>query len=236
MGCSALLRRRETPLVRPLALAAGLFLLLATSCQAGQSSPPEVPLDNLACVRDDVPADYSPQTSGDFSLGNLADLASDPAQRRTQLHADGVNGGYFSTWRQVVGEPPFPPAIDVLCQVIRFDTAEHAQAFIASLQPSLTDLEDSAISWIPQDGASQVEEIAPGDQSLPMGARAFHLSSADKTTSVSIYAVIAATGPYVQTVWAGDKDGRATLVQATTLEGAITNRATTAPKAISAIR
>jgi len=192
-------------------------------------------LDNLACVRTDLPADYSPQTSGGFSLGNLADLSSDPTRRRTELHADGVGGGYFSTWRQVVGEPPVPPPMDVLCQVIRFGTAGQAGAFVAGLQPDLVDLEDSTISWLPRGGASQVEEVSPGQQSLPAGARAFHLTSADSETSVAIYAVVAATGPYVQTVWVGDREGRATLAQASTLEAAIAERAATARPLTSAI-
>lgn len=183
-----------------------------------------------------MPTGYTPQTSGDFSLGNLADLASDPAQRRTQLHAYGVNGGYFSTWRQTVGEPPFPPAIDVLCQVIRFDTADHAQAFVLSLQPTLTDLEDSTISWVPQGGAGEVQVISDPGPSLPAGARAFHMTSTSTETSVAVYAVYAATGPYVQTVWVGSRTDSATLDEASTIEAAIAGRAATAPKTTSAIR
>lgn len=224
------------PLVRPSALTAALLLvLLGTSCQVGQPSPSEIPLDNLTCLRSDLPENYALQTSGNFSLGNLADLSSDPARRRTELHADGVAGGHFSTWRQLVGEPPFPPPIDVLCQVIRFGTAAQATAFVASLQPDITTIEDTAITWLPQDGASQVEETAPDHQSLPPGARAFHLTSSDRETSIAIYAVIAATGPYVQTVWVGDRDGKATLAQATTLAAGIAKRAASAQPLTSAI-
>ncbi len=235
MGSSVLRPRRGVLLARPSALTAALLLLLlGTSCQVGQPSPSEIPLDSLTCVRGDVPESYSLQASGDFSLGNLADLSSDPAKRRTELHAGGVEGGHFSTWRQMVGEPPFPPPIDVLCQVIRFGTATQAQAFVASLQPNITTLEDTAITWIPQGGASQVEETTPDQQSLPSGARAFHLTSANDETSVAIYAVIAATGPYVQTVWVGDRDGKATLAQATGLEAGIVKRAASAPPLTSA--
>ncbi|HEY5477600.1 MAG TPA: hypothetical protein VIK11_12895 [Tepidiformaceae bacterium] len=215
-------------------MAAGLVMLLGTSCQLGQSSPPEVALDNLACVRADLPQDYSTQASGSFSLGNLADLASDPAARRTELHASGVAGGYFSTWRQAVGEPPFPPAIDVICQVIRFNSADQAKAFVASLQPTLTSLEDSTITWVPRSSIGQVEEIATGQASLPAGARAFHLASANNETSVAVYAVFAATGPYVQTVWAGDSVDSATLAQAATIEAAIAGRAVSAGTPTSA--
>lgn len=235
MGSLARQPRGGTPLARSSALAAGLLLLLGTSCQAGKSSPAEIPLDTLACIRADVPPDYSPQTSGGFSLGNLADLASDPARRRSELHADGVAGGYFSTWREMVGEPPFPPAIDVLCQVIRFGTDDQASAFVASLHPTRADLEDSTIGWLPQGANSQVAEVSTTLQALPSRARAFHLSSGDDSTSVVIYAVVAATGPYVQTIWVGDHDGKATLAQAGALEAAITARAETARSLISAI-
>ena len=231
----SLASQRGTPLARSSALAAGLLLLLGTSCQAGQASPSEVPLDNLACVRSDLPPNYSPQTSGGFSLGNLADLASDPARRRAELHADGVAGGYFSTWREMVGEPPFPAPIDVLCQVISFGTNDQASAFVASMKPDLADLEDSAISWLPQGGASQVDEVSSDLQAQPAGERAFHLTSADKATSVAIYAVIAATGPYVQTVWVGDPEGTATLAQASDVEAALASRAAAARPLTSAI-
>jgi hypothetical protein len=124
----------------------------------------------------------------------------------------------------------------VLCQVIRFDTADHAQAFVASLQPTLTDLEDSTISWVPQGGAGGVQVISDLEPSLPAGTRAFHLTSANNETSVAVYAVYAATGPYVQTVWVGGRADSATLVEASTLEAAIAGRAAAAPKTTSAIR
>jgi hypothetical protein len=200
--------------------AAGLlaFAAMLSACKEGSAGPNELALDKLVCQPGDLPETYRHQAAGNFSLGNLADLAPNPTARRAQLRAAGVKGGYFSTWREAVGDPPFPAAIDIVCQVIRFDTAEEATAFVAAMKPTPGDLATAAISWLPDDDQTAEELPAPAHM------RAFRVSADDPAQRVTIFAVVATNGPYLQTVYAGNAGDRASLDIASTAETALLKR------------
>ena len=203
--------------VAVISLAASLFAgcgILGNSDDSGSG------LANQVCSQDDVPAGFRRQTAGDFTPQNLADLGPGPDQRLRQLAAAGLRRGHFAYWKQNVESPPFDPPLDIVCQVLEFDSAQAATAFVQSLRPEPADLSTTALAWIP-DGSRAVFE-APS--TLPSPARAFEIRAEDSQTSVDISAVVVPDGRYVRTVYLGGNGRRGTIVDAAKVQQQMSSR------------
>lgn len=184
---------------------------LAAGCGgAGTAKDNTTGLENQVCLQQDVPTDFHPQTSGDFTPQNLADLGPGPDQRLRHLAGAGLRGGHFAYWKQSVGSPPFDPPLDIICQVLEFDSEAHAAAFVLAIQPTPSDLVTTALMWLPQGSQTVVEQPA----TLLPPARAFAIRAEDSQTSVDISAVVLPDGNYVRTVYLGGNGRRGSIVDA----------------------
>jgi hypothetical protein len=182
---------------RLLATAAAALLVLSCGNQRNETRPANA-LDSRVCTQDDLGGGYNEETAGNFLPSNLGDLGNDSGAQTRNLVASGLVRGHFAYWKKTPGEPPFEPQTDVVCQVLEFRTGAEAAAFVRSLKPSPESLVPAGIAWLP-DGQREVDEqSAPAE---PAGARAFLLRAQGGGESVAVQAVIAATGPYVRTVY-----------------------------------
>lgn len=206
-------------------LAAGLAFAAASCRSERNTSDPGDLLDQQVCTQSDVGAGYREQTSGDFSLANVADLSSAPDSRRRQLEADGLQRGHFAYWKHTVGSPPFEPPLEIVCQVLEFATGEQARQFVAGLRTEPDDLATSAMTWLP-DGKRTIEEQSPvpGSDPLPAQSRAFHLEARDSNIDVSVYAVVVPVGRYVRSVYVGDGRGSGSLAEALAIQARVSER------------
>jgi hypothetical protein len=204
-------------------VAAVIFGSIAVSCSGGEAAAPDNPLDQMVCRYEDLPEDYQAQTSGDFSVGDLADLAPDASARRKELRAAGLQTGHFSSWRQVVGDPPFDPPIEVVCQAMQFETQDQARQFVNTMRAEPGELATRAITWLPESDrrvADATDQLA----GLPEGARAFRIEAEDEQVRVVLYAVAVANGRYVQSVYVGDRKEHTTLGDAARIASAMLRR------------
>lgn len=195
-------------------------MFLAGCASPGGGDDRVAGLEVQVCLQQDVPADFRRQTSGDFTPQNLADLGSNPKQRLQQLATEGMRGGHFAYWKQTVGSPPFEPPLDIVCQVLEFDSAPAAATFVQTIHPEPADLATTALTWLPV-GSRTVFE-AP--TTLSPAARAFAIRAEDSQTSVDISAVVSADGRYVRTVYLGGNGRRATIVDAEAIQKHIAER------------
>jgi hypothetical protein len=116
-------------------------------------------------------------------------------------------------WKQAVGEPPFAPPLDIVCQVMAFTAEAQAAKFVGGLRPDATDLATTGLTWLPAGSRSVVEEHS-GIESLPRGSRAFRIEAEDSHLRVTVYAVVMPAKARVQTVYIGNRNGAASLSDA----------------------
>jgi hypothetical protein len=205
-------------------LAVGLAFAAASCGSDRNASDPGDVLEQQVCTQSDVGAGYREQTSGDFSLGNVADLSSQPENRRRQLEAAGLQRGHFAYWKHSVGSPPFEPPLEIVCQVMEFKTPEQAQQFVAQLRAEPDDLATSAMTWLPDGKRTIEEQPVHGANPLPATARGFHLEARDSNIDVSVYAVVVPAGRYVRSVYVGDGGGSGSLAEALEVQAQVLER------------
>ncbi len=198
------------------ALILGGATLLASACSGSGSAASAKSLKGQVCTSPDLGQDFRIETQGDFTVGNLADLAADASTRKKALEDAGMEGGYFAYWKHHVGGPPFPPPAEVVCQAMEFATDADAGDFVAAMKPTPEDLATSAIAWVPDSNRKVAEEdLTVGD--LP-SARAFKLTASDSNVSLSLDIVVVASGRYVRSVYAGGERGADELGQAEAIQ------------------
>ena len=195
-------------------------LLLAACAAQGSGEVHVAGLENQVCLQQDVPADFRRQTSGDFTAQNLADLGPNPEQRLQQLATAGMRGGHFAYWKQTVGRPPFEPPLDVICQVLEFDSEVQASAFVDAIRPDPEDLATTALTWFPDGSRTVTEEPT----TLSAAARAFAIHAEDRQTSVDISAVVFPDGRFVRTVYLGGNGRRASVIDAVLIQRRMSGR------------
>ena len=200
-------------------VALGVGASLFAACSSSRESGVGAGLASQVCLQADVPSGFHRQTSGDFTPRNLADLSPSGEARLGQLSATGLRGGHFAYWKQAVGAPPFDPPLDIVCQVLEFDSADHASGFLAGIRPEPGDLATTALVWLPEGARTVNEEPSP----LAAG-RAFAMRAEDSQTSVEISAVVLTDGRYVRTVYFGGNGRHATVAEAGAIQQAMLKR------------
>lgn len=173
--------------------------LLAPACSSGDSHPE---LDSYLCDQSDLGEDYQQLIEGDFSPRDLADLGPDADTRARDFHEAGMQRGRFVLFKQALPKPPFEPPVNVVCQVIEFDSPGSARSWIAGLTPDATVIQTSGIAWIP-DGSREVEELTrlTASQSPATSIRAFRVLADDGTTRMAAAYQFQDSGRYVL-LWA----------------------------------
>lgn len=186
-----------------LALAAGVLSVALAGCSDASESG-DADLDRYLCEQSDLDGRFLQLVSGSFSRDDLGGLGLDPAARKREYRAAGMERGRFVFWKESLPKPPFDPPMNVVCQVLVFGSPQQAADWVASLDADAADLAASGILWLPS-GERVTEEIAP-----IAGARAFKVTAEEGPARVTLVATYAAEGNIVRSVFAGDRDGRVT--------------------------
>jgi hypothetical protein len=178
----------------------GLALLACSDAsEAGDAA-----LDRYLCRQDDLDGRFLELVSGSFSRDDLGGLGLDPEARKREYRAAGMQRGRFVFWKESLPKPPFDPPMNVVCQVLVFESPEQAEDWVASLAADASDVAASGILWLPG-GERTTEEIEP-----IAGARAFSVTAKEGPARVTLIATYATEGSVVTSVFAGDRDGRVT--------------------------
>lgn len=183
------------------AVAAAAIALTACS-DASESG--DAALDRFLCEESDLGGAFLGLTSGSFSETDLGGLGRDPEARKQEYREAGMQRGRFIFWKEKLPKPPFDPPVNVVCQVLVFETNEQASAWVAELDADSDDLAASGIIWLP-DGERLTEEVAP-----IAGSRSFRIAAHEGPARATLFATYAAEGTAVWSVFAGDRDGTIT--------------------------
>lgn len=186
-----------------LGLAVGLLGLVLAGC-SDASEAGDAALDRYLCEQSDLEGRFLPLVSGAFSGDDLGGLGPDPEERKREYRAAGMQRGRFVFWKQGLPRPPLDPPMNVVCQVLVFETAAQAEAWVSALDPDASDVAASGIIWLPgrEREVSEVEPIA--------GGRAFRVVAEEGDARVTLIATYEAEGNIVRSVFAGDRDGTVT--------------------------
>ncbi len=186
-----------------LALAAGIVGVVLAGC-SDASEAGDAALDRYLCEQDDLDGRFLQLVSGAFSGDDLGGLGLDPEERKREYRSAGMQRGRFVFWKQSLPKPPFDPPVNVVCQVLVFETAEQAAGWVAGLDPDASDVAASGIIWLPGE-EREVKEIEPIG-----GGRAFQVTAEEGPARVALIATYEAEGNIVRSVFAGDRDGTVT--------------------------
>ncbi|MBA4179101.1 MAG: hypothetical protein C0506_00790 [Anaerolinea sp.] len=194
------------------------FALAACENERNQSQPGDR-LEQHACTQDDVGAGFNLQTSGDFSPANLADLGYNAPARLTRFRAAGMTRGHFVYWKEIAGKPPFDPPLDIVCQVMEFQSDAQARTFVENA--SLHDITSNLIGWLP--GSYEATPVeAPGASG---SNRTFTLSGDGEAGPVTVAGVVMADGRYVRIVSLGGPGTAPNSIRAEAVQQRIAARA-----------
>lgn len=184
-------------------VAAAILSLLAFAVAGcgntrNETDPADI-LDRQVCTGADVGNGYNHQTSGDFSPANLAAISPDnEAGELKKLEQAGLIGGHFAYWKQVAGHPPFDPPLDVVCQVLEFDSETEAAAFAAG---TAEDVASAVIALLP--ARHTVAEVANVGMTP---SREFAITGDGDAGPTTMTALVVVSGRYVRSVYAGGLD------------------------------
>ncbi len=186
-----------------LALAAGVLSVALAGCSDASESG-DADLDRYLCEQSDLDGRFLQLVSGSFSRDDLGGLGLDPAARKREYRAAGMERGRFVFWKESLPKPPFDPPMNVVCQVLVFESPRQAADWVADLDADASDVAASGILWLPS-GDRTTEETAP-----IAGARSFRVTADEGAARVTLVATYAAEGNTVRSIFAGDPDGRVT--------------------------
>ena len=181
------------------ALAAAAALVFGACGDASESG--DAALDRYLCNESDLGGGFLGLASGSFSETDLGGLGIDPGERKREYREAGMQRGRFIFWKERLHRPPFEPPLNVVCQVLVFETADQAVAWVDSLAADSGDIAASGIIWLP-DGRRHTEEIEPIG-----GARSFRISAEEGPARATLIATYEAEGNIVWSVFAGDSEG-----------------------------
>jgi hypothetical protein len=156
-------------------------------------------LDPYLCTREDVGDEYQELARGNFSPRDLADLGPDADTRVREFREAGMKRGRFAFFKQSLPRPPFEPPIDLLCQVIEFESEAAALAFVEDMEPE-DSLATTAMAWIPENEREFEEEGGSG--STP-GLRMFSIVAGSNETKIYAGMIVGAESNIIRTVAVG---------------------------------
>ncbi len=145
-------------------------------------------LADLACREAQLPAGFERLTFGNLSRDELGREAGAEA-----LASAGVEGGYFTYWKERRDALEDEPAAEIVCQVMAFGADGEAARFVASLPPEAAWLSVTVAGVALAEGAA-ITEVVAGTQE---GVRAFRLVEGE---GLLRHAVLTARGRFVLSV------------------------------------
>jgi hypothetical protein len=121
-------------------------LLSGAVCSNGDKSRE---LDQFLCTPAEIGSGYQQLTNGDFSPRDLADLGPNADLREQELRAAGLQRGRFVLFKQALPPPPFDPPINLVCEVLEFDSPAGASNWVAGLTPAESVVRTAVMGWLP---------------------------------------------------------------------------------------
>ncbi len=181
--------------------ALALALTLLTGCSG---NGPEL-LADRSCQQDALPDAFERLTFGNLSPSELGRETGAAALERA-----GVEGGYFSFWKERRDALEDDVAPEIVCQVIAFNDDEAASRFVRELQAE-RDWLSVTVAGIALDAGTTVQEVAADTgEGEKEGVRAFQLEGADGTVR---YAVVGVRERFVVSVHLGGAPGRVSVAE-----------------------
>ena len=171
-------------------LAALGALALLAGCSGGG---PELLADRV-CQEEHLPDGFERLTFGNLSPNDLGREVG-----AETLAAAGVDGGYFTFWKEILDELQDDLAMEVVCQVVAFGDQEEASRFVSGLPPEPDWLSVTVAGIALAEGTTLAEVEAEGP-----GTRAFRL---DEGAGRVRYAVVIAHDRFVLSVHLGGPEG-----------------------------
>lgn len=184
-----------------------MLLLASVGCESDvDSGAAGKGLDDQVCTQADVGPNFNHQTAGGFTPANLASLVEGDGLSEQALRAGGMRQGHFVYWKEVVEKPPFQPPIDVVCQVIEFDSEADASAYAARLQADPSILRGTVIGLLPR-YAEVTTKRAPAQ-----GSNGFvmEMTGESEAGPLAVRVSVVTAGRFVRLVLAGS-EGEAPL-------------------------
>ena len=139
-----------------MALAATLvFSACSDASEEGDTS-----LDKYLCARDDLTWEFQQQIAGSFSANDLGSLGDGTDERKRAYREAGLERGRFVFWKESLPKPPFDPPFNVVCQVLVFETAPQATAWVEGLLADSAEIAATGIVWLPdgERGATEIDD------------------------------------------------------------------------------
>ncbi|HMO95558.1 MAG TPA: hypothetical protein PKD27_05510, partial [Tepidiformaceae bacterium] len=129
--------------------AAVLFVAACVAACSDASQEGDADLDRFLCVQDDLTWEFHEQVSGSFSAEDLGSLGDGTEERKEAYRAAGLLRGRFVFWKESLPRPPFDPPVNVVCQVLVFQTAPQAGAWVDGLVADSDEIAATGILWLP---------------------------------------------------------------------------------------
>jgi len=153
-------------------------------------------LDQYLCPPEGAGAGYRELTRGDFTPADLAGLSADAEARERDYRAAGMENGKFVFYKQSLSKPPFNPPWTVVCQVIEFETATQAEAWVSTIDPAGAHSE-LAFGRLPD------ERLISSETPSFAGTRRFLASGGPESAPTSVTIVAGADHRFVRIVAVG---------------------------------
>ncbi len=186
--------------------------LLISAC-SDASEEGDTSLDKYLCASDDLTWEFQQQTAGSFSANDLGSLGDGTDERKAAYREAGLERGRFVFWKESLPRPPFDPPVNVVCQVLVFETAPQAEAWVAGLVADSAEIAATGIVWLP-DGERTADEVDDA------GGRTFRIIASEGPASVSLWATYEVRENLVLSVFAGDREGRLELADVREIQAA----------------
>lgn len=193
------------------ARAAGAALLFAACSDASEEG--DRSLDRYLCTSDDLTWEFQQQTTGSFSANDLGSLGDGTDERKAAYREAGLQRGRFVFWKESLPKPPFDPPINVVCQVLVFESAAQADSWVDGLVADSAEIAATGIVWLPG-GQRTAEEVDD-----PAG-RTFRIEAEEGPASVRLWATYEVRENLVLSVFAGDREGRLELADVREIQAA----------------
>ncbi len=181
---------RTRPSTKSRAAAGVLAALGALALLAGCSGGGPELLADRVCQEEHLPEGFERLTFGNLSPNDLGREVG-----AETLAAAGVDGGYFTFWKEILDELQDDPAVEVVCQVVAFGHAGEASRFVSDLPAEAAWLSVTVAGIALAEGTTFAEVEAEGQ-----GTRAFQFDEGEGRVR---YAVVATRGRFVLSVHLG---------------------------------
>jgi hypothetical protein len=202
-------------LPKPKSSAAAILLAASLVACTDASEKGDDELDRYLCAQEDLSWEFHEQVAGSFSANDLGSLGDGTDERKAAYREAGLLRGRFVFWKESLPRPPFDPPLNVVCQVLVFESQAQAKAWVEGLVADSDEIAATGIVWLPG-GERRVDEVAAGERP----GRTFYIEADEREARVSLWATYEVHENLVLSVFAGDREGRLELEDVQAIQAA----------------